>query len=89
MVFEDSELRVIGCAFDRAWDRVLGTGILQTNGLSVWREGLARQILSQANAGELDEWRLARNAVFVLWEQQFGCRPPVVGERVRIAGDDG
>jgi hypothetical protein len=83
MHFEDDELSKLGAAYDRAWDRFLRTGMLTPNNLNGSREILARRIVQCAAAGERDEWRLARAALFGLWQSQFAGTPAltVVGRR--------
>ena len=62
MLFEEDDLRRLGKAFDRAWDRFLRTGMLNAANLQLSKEILARRILDAARVGEHDEWRLAREA---------------------------
>jgi hypothetical protein len=85
MYFEDAELIKLGKAYDRAWDRFVRTGMLTPDNLNDSREILARRIVQCAATGERDEWRLARNALFTLWQLQFAGTPPlpVVG-RARL-----
>ena len=71
MLFEEDDLRRLGKAFDRAWDRFLRTGMLNAANLQVSKEILARRILDAARVGEHDEWRLARDAFLYLWQVQF------------------
>src|SRR3954467_8286478 len=77
MHFEDSELSKLGVAYDRAWDRFLRTGMLTPDNLSASREILAKRIVQCAATGERDEWRLARDALFGLWQTQFAGTPPL------------
>ena len=71
MLFEEDDLRRLGQAFDRAWDRFLRTGMLTAANLHLSKEILARRILDAARIGERDEWRLARDAFLHLWQAQF------------------
>jgi hypothetical protein len=71
MLFEEDDLRRLGKAFDRAWDRFLRTGMLNAANLQLSKEILARRILDAARIGERDEWRLARDAFLYLWQVQF------------------
>jgi hypothetical protein len=71
MLFEEDDLRRLGKAFDRAWDRFLRTGMLNAANLQLSKEILARRILDAARVGEHDEWRLARDAFLYLWQVQF------------------
>jgi hypothetical protein len=90
MHFEDSELSKLGAAYDRAWDRFLRTGMLTPDNLNDSREILAKRIVQSGAAGERDEWRLARDALFSLWQSQFAGTPPrpiVVGRGSGKAGD--
>ena len=77
MYFEDSELAKLGVAYDRAWDRFLRTGMLTPDNLSDTRDLLAKRIVQCAATGERDEWRLARDALFGLWQSQFAGTPPL------------
>jgi len=77
MHFEDSELTKLGAAYDRAWDRFLRTGMLSLENLSESREILAKRIVQCAATGERDEWRLARDALFSLWQMRFAGTPPL------------
>jgi hypothetical protein len=82
MAFDHNDLRTIGNAFDTAWDRFLLSGMLTPDNTQDAREILAKRILFAANCGEHDEWRLARDALFHLWQRQFAGTPPlaVIGE---------
>jgi hypothetical protein len=71
MLFEEDDLRRLGKAFDRAWNRFLRTGMLTVANLHLSKEILARRILDAARVGERDEWRLARDAFLHLWQAQF------------------
>jgi hypothetical protein len=86
MHFEDSELIKLGVAYDRAWDRFVRTGMLTPDNLSKSREILAKRIVQCAATGERDEWRLARHALFSLWQLQFAGTPPLPVVRRRARG---
>jgi hypothetical protein len=62
MIFDDDDLKKLGNAFDRAWDRFLRTGMLNPKNFQRSQDTLARSILMHAWNGEHDEWRLARHA---------------------------
>jgi hypothetical protein len=60
--FNSNEARILARAFERAWDRFLRAGRLTPYNLLSSREALAWRITEDAQRGERDEWRLARNA---------------------------
>ncbi len=62
MIFDDDDLKKIGNAFDRAWDRFLRMGMLNPKNFQRSQDTLARSILMHACNGEHDEWRIARHA---------------------------
>jgi len=77
MVADDTRLRMLGRAFDRAWDRFLQTGMLTARNLATSRELLAQCVLEAERSGETDEWRLARLAFGELWRRAVGGPLPV------------
>jgi hypothetical protein len=77
IVADDTRLRTLGRAFDRAWDRFLRTGMLTARNLATSRELLAQCVLEAERSGETDEWRLARLAFGQLWRRAVGGPPPV------------
>jgi hypothetical protein len=80
--FDDAELVTLGKAFDRAWDRFLRTGMLSPFNLIESQEILASRILHSARLGERDEWRLAREALFYLWQTIYpGAAVPIAPQR--------
>ncbi len=77
MVADEAQLRTLGRAFDRAWDRFLQTGMLTARNLATSRELLAKYVIEAGLAGETDEWRLARLAFGAFWEREVGGPVPV------------
>jgi hypothetical protein len=62
-VLNPKALRVVGEAFDRAWDVFLKRGELTPKNLHSSRSRLAQLILEEAKKGDLNPHLLARSAV--------------------------
>jgi hypothetical protein len=83
--YDDQDILRLGNAFDRAWDQFLRTGMLTGENMSDVRHELAKRIFISFDLGEYDIWRLARDALFNVWNLRFGGTPPtaVAGGRRR------
>jgi len=66
--FDAETMRVLGSAFDAAWERVEATDILPTDKRQVasMRELLAKFIIAKAEQGEKDPKRLIETALLRL-----------------------
>jgi len=73
--FDAETTRVLGSAFDAAWERVEATNILPTDKRQVasTRELLAKFIIAKAEQGEKDPKRLIETALLRL---QLACNGP-------------
>jgi hypothetical protein len=71
----DKQVEVLGRALDIAWHRVLQTNILDAHNMAEAQQILAQRIFNSTVEGECDPWKLAREALFHLWEVKLTGRP--------------
>lgn len=63
---DDIAVHQMGRAFDIACSRLIRTGMLVPSNLERMQKVAASQLVLYARAGERNEWRLARRAIFAV-----------------------
>jgi hypothetical protein len=71
----DEQVEVLGRALDIAWHRLLQTNILDAHNMAEAQRILVQRIFDSTAEGECDPWKLAREALFHLWEVKLTGRP--------------
>jgi hypothetical protein len=73
--FSEKEVDVIDRALDIAWHRFLQTGMMDENSKVEAQQLLTQRIIRSVAEGECDHWKLAREALFNLWEIMVTGKP--------------
>jgi len=74
-VFWNADVEILDQALKLAWDRFFRTGMMNEHNMAEAQQIIAQRIIDLAAAGERDPWRLARGALFQLWEAKFSGSP--------------
>jgi hypothetical protein len=75
LAFSDKEVALLDRALAIAWGRLLRAGMMDDYDIVEAQQILAQRIFGSAAEGELDPWRLAREALFHFWEIKFTGKP--------------
>ena len=71
----DEEIKLLEQALQLAWDRFLKTVRMDQHNMLEAQQILAQRIMCSAAHGQRDPWRLARDALFHLWDVKFTGEP--------------
>src|SRR4051812_47888649 len=75
--FSEKQVDVLDRALEIAWHRFLQTGMMDESSMVEAQQILAQRIIRSMAEGECDHWKLAREALFNLWEIMLTGRPLV------------
>jgi hypothetical protein len=76
-VFDPDDIRILGNAFDKAWEAVLGSGVTFETKAETGsaRAILAKHIIAGAKPGEYDQARLREGALVALAQSNLRHAP--------------
>jgi hypothetical protein len=85
--FSDQDIKLLDQGFQLAWERFLKTGMMNAQNMCDAQRIIAQRIIASGGSGERDPWRLARDALFHLWDVMFTGEPLIkVAPRRRKRG---
>jgi hypothetical protein len=71
----DEQVEVLDRALKIAWHRFLQSDMMDQHNLAETQQILAQRIIDSTAEGERNPWKLAREALFHLWEVKLTERP--------------